>query len=258
VKVHRLTDAGQKKFREWLEQRTFGELPPEELLSEQSNAEMAFDVEIDESKIFKNRFEFGKYIHDVLNEKLDAKTLLGQKNDGVWEWLTIAYFSQFGKKVSKYWHYSIERKGHSGSLAYRHLARTSFEMYSRHGAEALVMLSAGMPTWGELSEQLTSRQDVVYHRAYIQTANAMYMKDGHPLTGAAGHVKPPKRRKRGDTLGKGGAARLALAVRRLSRTYDTHILQPSQLMELLPREFSNFIVKASAKNSIVCRSSSEE
>ena len=247
MKIYRLTDIGRKQYREWLEQRVFGELPPEELLSETVNFEMALDVEIDVFKVFKNRFEFGKYIHDLLDEKFDAKNLLSQKNDGIWEWLTIAYFDQFGKKVSKYWHYCIERKGHSGSLAYRHLARTSFEMYWRHGADALVMLSAEMPTWGDISEHLTSRQNVVYHRAYIQTANAMYMKDGSIIRGAAGHAKPPKKRKRGDTAGKGGVARLALAVRRLSRTYDTHIMQPSQLMGLLPREFSNFIAKAMDK-----------
>lgn len=247
MKIHKLTDAGKKIYREWLDRRTPGELPPKELLDEPSNASVAVDVEIDLSKIFKNRFEFGRYIHDLLCENFDEKLLLGQKNDGIWEWLTIAYFSQFGKKMSKYWHYRIERKGHSGSLAYRHLARTSFEMYWRHGPEALVMLSAEMPTWGDLSEQLTSRQNVVYHRAYIQTANAMYMKEGEPLTGAASRVKPMKKRKRGDTSGKGGVGRLALAVRRLSRTYDTHILQPSQMMELLPREFANFIAKASAK-----------
>ncbi|MGF6486961.1 hypothetical protein [Pseudomonas frederiksbergensis] len=247
MKIHKLTDVGKKIYREWLDRRTPYELPPKELLDEPLNASVVVDVEIDLSKIFKNRFEFGKYIDDLLCENFDAKWLLAQKNDGIWEWLTIAYFSQFGKKMSKYWHYSIERKGHSGSLAYRHLARTSFEMYWRHGPEALVMLSAKMPTWGDLSEQLTSRQNVVYHRAYIQTANAMYMKEGEPLTGAANRVKPMKKRKRGDTTGKGGVGRLALAVRRLSRTYDTHTLQPSQMMELLPREFTNFIAKASAK-----------
>ncbi|WP_447803508.1 hypothetical protein [Pseudomonas serbica] len=245
MKLHKLTKIGRLAYREWLIQRTPSDMPPNELLTDPENVELAFDIEVDVSKIFQSRFEFGQYIHELLKEK-DAKILLGQKNDGLWEWLTIAYFSQFGKKMSKYWHYLVERKGHSGSLAYRHLARTSFEMYWRHGAEAMVMLSADMPTWGELSEQLTSRQNVVYHRGFIQTANAMYMKDGKALTGAAGRVKPLKRRKRGDTSGKGGVARLALAVRRLSRTYDTHVLQTPQMMELLPREFSNFITKSSS------------
>ncbi|WP_447786760.1 hypothetical protein [Pseudomonas germanica] len=247
MKIRKLTDVGRKKYREWLEGRTLNELPPQELVDGPLYSVVFCDLELDSFKVFKSRFEFGEYIHGVFEGKIEGKILLSQKSDGVWEWITLFYFSQFGRKVSKYWHYSIERRGHSGSLAYRHLARTSYEMYWRHGVEALVMLFADMSTWGDMSEQLTSRQDVVYHRGYIQAANAMYMKDGKVLTGAVGRVKPIRKRKPGDTAGKGGAARLALAVRRLSRTYDTHVLQVSKMMDLLPREFANFIFKTTAR-----------
>jgi hypothetical protein len=37
---------------------------------------------------------------------------------------------------------------------------------------------------------------------------------------------------------------LALAVRRLCRTYDTHVLETSAMLDLLPREFKNFIAKS--------------
>lgn len=219
MKIRRLTEVGQSKYREWLIQRAAGDLPPEELLQGSETTELAFEAEfeIDPAKIFSSRFEFGRYMVDLLDQE-DAKALLSPRNDGLWDWLTVVYFAQFGRKVSKPWHYVVTRRGHSGSLAYRHLARTAFEMYWRHGFASLVMLHVDMSTWGELSEQLTSRQNVAYHRGYIQTANALYLSDGKLKRGAASRVRPAKKRKPGETTGREGAARLALAVRRLSRT----------------------------------------
>lgn len=217
-------------------------MPPAELLSDPSATELAIDIEIDLSHVFETRFDFGKFMVELLTHE-DAKAMLSQKNDGMWDWLTIAYFAQFGKKASKPWHYTVTRRGHSGSLAYRHLARTAFEMYWRHGQASLVMLHVDMSTWGDLAEQLTSRQNVAYHRGYIQAANALYLSNGKLRRGAASRVRPVKKRKPGETVGKGGVARLALAVRRLCRTYDTHILGTAEMIDLLPREFKNFIVK---------------
>lgn len=243
MKLHRLSDAGRESYRSWLAQRRLGEMPPPKLLSDPSVTELAIDIEIDLTRVFKTRFEFGKFIAELLAHE-DAKAMLSQKNDGLWDWLTIAFFSQFGKKASKPWHYTVTRRGHSGSLAYRHLARTAFEMYWRHGQASLVMLHVDMSTWGDLAEQLTSRQNVAYHRGYIQAANALYLSEGKLRRGAASRVRPVKKRKPGETIGKGGVARLALAVRRLCRTYDTHILETVDMIDLLPKEFKNFIAKS--------------
>lgn len=240
MKVRRLTDEGRSTYRDWLVRRVPGEQPPAELICGSESTEMAFDVEIDLAKTFSSRFEFGKYVVDLFQGE-DAKVLLDPKNDGLWDWLTIAYFLQFGRKASRPWHYTVSRRGHSGSLAYRHLARTAFEMYWRHGFASLVMLHVDMSTWGDLSEQLTSRQNVAYHHGYIQAANALYLANGKLKRGAASRVRPAKKRKPGETTGRGGVARLALAVRRLCRTYDTHALDTQGMLELLPREFKNFM-----------------
>jgi hypothetical protein len=104
----------------------------------------------------------------------------------------------------------------------------------------MVMLSTDLSTWGDMSEQLTSRQNVAYHRGCINTANSLYLDDGKLRRGAAGRVPPKSKRTTGDRKGRGGVARLALAVRRLCRTYDTHVLEPGQMIDLLPKEFSVF------------------
>ncbi len=246
MKIRRLTDTGRDIYATWLTTRAAGESPPPELLLDEGLSEMAFDVEIDAQRVFNNRMEFGRYIADLLDHE-DAKALLSPKSDGLWDWLTVLYFSQFGRKVSKPWHYAVTRRGHSGSLAYRHLARTAFEMFWRHGEASLVMLHVDMATWGDLAEQLTSRQNVAYHRGYILAANALYMVNGALKRGAASRVRPIAKRKPGESVGRGGVARLALAVRRLCRTYDTHVLGISEMLELLPKEFNRFTSGAASR-----------
>jgi len=240
MKIRRLTESGRQEYRDWLTSRKLGDLPPEDLLSGSDQTDAAFDVELDENRKFSSRFEFGEYIVESFSG-LDPKTVLSHEWDGLWDWLTVLYFDQFGQKDSRSWHYTITRRGHSGSLAYRHLARTSYEMYLRHGESSRVMLSVPMGTWGDISEQLTSRQKIAYHRGYIQAANALYMSNGKLRRGAASRVKPRARRKSGDLTGRGSVARLALAVQRLSRTYDTHPLQIAGLLSLLPEEFKGFM-----------------
>lgn len=245
MKVRRLTEAGREAFAVWLESRALGDMPPEELLEGENATEMAYDVDVDAGRVFQNRMEFGKYIADLLDRE-DGKILLSERNDGLWDWLTVLYFSQFGKKVSRAWHYTVTRRGLAGSLAYRHLARTAFEMYWRHGDASLVMLHVDMGTWGDLAEQLTSRQNVAYHRGYIHAANALYMANGALRRGAASRVRPVSKRKAGESIGRGGVARLALAVRRLCRTYDTHMLGTKEMLDLLPKEFGRFMSPAPA------------
>lgn len=240
MKIRQLTEAGNAKFKTWLEIRAPGEQPPQELLDGPDDTTEFLDREIDVDREFHNRLEFGRYLVDVFRD-LKAQALLAEKNDGMWNWLTVAFFQQVGKKTSRPWHYFVTRRGHRGSLAYRHLVRTSFEMYWRHGEKALAMLSTDLATWGDMSEQLTSRQNVAHHHGFIATAGALYLRNGHLVRGAASRLKPAKKRLAGDKSGRGNVARLALAVRRLCRTYDTHDLEVEEMLRLLPREFGRFV-----------------
>lgn len=240
MKIRQLTEAGNAHFKEWLEIRAPGEQPPPELLDGEDDTKAFLDREVDVDLEFRNRLEFGRYLVEVFHG-LKAQALLAEQNDGMWNWLTVAFFRQVGKKVSRSWHYTVTRRGHRGSLAYRHLVRTSYEMYWRHGEKALAVLSTDLGTWGDMSEQLTSRQNVAYHQGFIATAGALYLRDGRLVRGAASRLKPAKKRPPGDKSGRGNVARLALAVRRLCRTYDTHALQEQEMFGLLPREFSRFV-----------------
>lgn len=238
MKLRRLTVDGRKEFRSWLETRKLGETPAKDLIDSPTLTEQILDITIDTSREFETRFEFGKYLMSLLPES-QMKTLLSNKNDGVWDWLTVVYFSQFGRKASKYWHYTVTREGHP-PLSYRHLARTTVEMYWQHQDNSRVMLQADMGTWGDMAEQLTSRQDIAYNKGYISAANTLYLDDNKLKTGAASRVRPIKKRKKGELTGKGAVGRLALAVRRLSRTHDTFVLGTDEMIGVLPKEFSKF------------------
>lgn len=244
MKLRKLTPHGIAIYQEWLQHRSTSEMPPPSLI-DGGDETFVFpgEFEIDEAKTFGTRFEFGKYIAGILSST-QASVFLAEENDGIWNWLTIVYFSQFGQKNSRHWHYAVTRHGHSGALTYRHLARTSCEMYWRHEESSFVMQNVGMSTWGDMSEQITSRQNIAYHRVCIAAANMLYLENGKLRRGAAGRVPPKSKRKPGDRRGRAGVARLALAVRRLCRTYDTHVLDTVQMINLLPREFLGFAAKA--------------
>lgn len=252
MKIRQLTEAGNAKFKTWLEIRAPGEQPPQELLDGEDDTKVLLPREVDVDRQFRNRLEFGRYLVEVFRD-LSAPALLAEKNDGMWNWLTVAFFGQVGKKMSKSWHYFVTRRGHSGSLAYRHLVRTSYEMYWRHGDKSLAMLSTDLGTWGEMSEQLTSRQFVAHHQGFIRAAGALYLRDGHLVRGAASRLKPVKKRTKGDKSGRGNVARLAIAVRRLCRTYDTHALGEDEMLRLLPREFSRFVPDLQAPEGSVAQ-----
>ena len=216
-------------------------MPPPELLCNPNLAAEAMEIEIDESQVFASHLEFGKYLSAVFAEH-DMHKMLDQENDGLWDWLSVVYFGQLTKATPlRYWHYVVERRGKRGSLAYRQMVRTSYEMYSVHGTTAKVCLNRPMNIWGEMSEQLTSRQNVARHKGFMDVAGSLYLKaDGKLHRGAAVRPKRASKRKPGDKKGFGGARRLAVALERLDRVFDTEVMPAAQLRPTLPMEFSKW------------------
>lgn len=86
MNIRKLTDLGRQRFREWLEIRKPGEMPPTELLTDEALTTPAVPVEVDLKKVFDTRLEFGKYMVDLLHAQ-DAKVLLKEANDGMWDWI---------------------------------------------------------------------------------------------------------------------------------------------------------------------------
>jgi len=100
-----------------------------------------------------------------------------------------------------------------------------------------------MPTFGEMTEQLASRQTLAHNRGFFQTAYELYVGDGKLRKGASSKPKKLRNRKPGDKTGLGSARRLATALQRLDLTYDTEVMDASGICSVLPKEFSKWEVK---------------
>ena len=238
--IRRLTESGLNVFCEWLE---LGEaqVPPRELLKSSDYTEAVYDASIDPDKMFQSRYEFGTYLNEQLSTQ-DFAELMAEVNDGLWAWLALVYFNQLtGKGRRRKEHYVVIRKGSMGSLAYRQAARTSFELVHIHHHYSLVCLNVGMPTFGDMTEQLASRQTLAHNRGFFQTAFELFFQNGKLRRGASSKPKKLRNRKPGDRTGLGSARRLATALQRLDLTYDTEVMDANGIITVLPREFNKWI-----------------
>lgn len=240
IEARVLNAQGIEHFRNWLEASSAGDQPPAALLDSDEYSVIFDGVEVDEHATFGSRFDFGTYLVEQFRNS-DFSVLLSPSLDGLWCWIAALYFKQLSaKKVARTEHYIVTRKGSTGSLAYRHAARTSFELAKVHGEAARICLSGPMQTFGDMTEQLASRQTIARNVGFFQAAYSLYF-DGQKLRrGAASKPKKPKERKPGDRTGLGGARRLAIALQRLDLTYDTEIMDSSSIRLVLPREFARW------------------
>jgi hypothetical protein len=239
TEVRKLTFDGIGLFERWLEDPNSA-FPPSDLLSGDEYSEVLEGLEIDPGRKFASRYEFGEYLNEVLPPS-DFKSLMGRANDGLWAWLAVLYFEQLSEKgIRRGEHYIPQRSGLRGSLTYRHAARTSYELVHIHGENAQVCLSVPMHTYGDMTEQLASRQTLAHNRGFFTVAARLYLRNGKLIRGASSRAKPPKKRKAGDRTGFGAGDRLALALKRLDLTFDTQIMDSDGLVAVLPKEFSKW------------------
>ena len=239
IETRILNAEGVAQFLKWLEAKPSG-TPPAAFLNSAELMEPYPHYTVDPSREFATRFDFGVY----LNERLagaNFSELMSPERDGLWAWLALIWFpALISVKVRRPEHYVVLRKGSAGSLAYRHAARTSYELVHIHGDDARICLMTPMHIWGDMAEQLASRQTIAHNRGFFRTAHELYVKDGKLKRGAASKPRKPKERKPGDRVGLGSVRRLALALQRLDLTFDTEMMEAALLRAVLPKEFAKW------------------
>lgn len=235
-KTRKLNEEGLGIFSRWLENPTNSTLPAE-LFSSETLTEPFGDYDIDPTHQFTSRMELGTYLNEQFSSA-DFNGLISPDSDGLWAWLAVVYFGQLtGKGVRRAEHYVVMRKGSAGSLAYRHAVRTPYELVHIHGEAALICLKSPMHTYGDMAEQLASRQTIAHNCGFFRAALDLYMRDGALRKGASSKPKKPKDRKPGDKTGLGSVRRLAIALQRLDLTYDTEDMDAGLMKAVLPKEF---------------------
>lgn len=239
LQIRRLNTEGNGVFLNWLISDTTGQ-PPASLMDNPNYSEPALSIEIDAKRIFNTQLEFGEYINEILKNE-DFAIMTSEESDGIWNWLSVVYFSQLApEKRNKFWRFIVTRKGAVGSLAYRQILRTAYEIYYIHQANAQICLSNPLHIWAELTEQLTSRQKLAHNTSFFQAASVLYVIGGKIRKGAASKPKKRAIRKPGDKTGYGSVRRLAIALARLDLTYDTGSMGSGELIGVLPKEFGRW------------------
>ncbi|WP_133306496.1 hypothetical protein [Pseudomonas sp. LS-2] len=233
------------KLSEWLDNPA-GQVPIV-ILQDDDYAEVVGGYELDISKTFSTSYELGSYLaNEVFVGSIDRLALLS--DHGMWAWISLAFIdslkSRQGKRIGNPLaksHYVME----SARLGYRLVARTAWDLLVLHGEAAKVALGSSKSPWGEMAEQMTSRQEVYSHRSFWPVANSLYStSDGSVKRGATSQRKKGARIDPKNKAGLGSVRRLPFTFRQFERTYNLRRMTGEQIVALLPTEYQRWKEKA--------------
>ncbi len=239
TRIRKLTGQGTQAFREyWREVRAGAPTPPPLHLLEDPATSESLDVTISvEPRHFGNRLEAAKYLRGLLAPLPKASV---EHDAGLWNWLSLFYFDALcpsrgsrGRKVKQIYHYilpSIAESGHSWHY-YRHLLAGPYRIYKLHGEQARILLCGELSEFGDLNEQLASRQEFITNPGIIQAVDLLYYDEGQgkPKRGSSPNSRKP-----------GTLRRFIDVIQQFDLTYDVYSLAGKQLIDLLPSEFDRW------------------
>lgn len=242
VKLREFNRAGLKKFENLLDKlkdnpslaqwndKLRGDID-EILFSNEFTSEFGEDYEIDKSKKFENRYDFGKYLYGIFRNRHVEKEI------GMLSWLALLFFDQICKKSDKSNRLQILSKYRyipeieNSWRFYRHLVLTPILVWQRLKEDSILLLSNPLYQSGDAVEQLMSRQDFIANDNILSVTRKLYFDE---------EKKRPKPRAFSDSE-PGNAKRLARdIVPQLSMTHDLYEAPINQIMNLLPEEFNSW------------------
>ena len=94
----------------------------------------------------------------------------------------------------------------------------------------MILMCQPIPKPGDIVEQISARQEMITNKAVVEAATKLYFDDKtkRPRTGASGK-------------GPGSARRLVDLLNQFDVTWDMYSMSSSELISMLPDEFSKFI-----------------
>lgn len=238
--VAALNQDGIGKFRGWLNSPVGA--PPREILTDSKfRIELDGDYQIDLDRTFETTFELGRYLHEEVFGP-DADRLVLRSRDDMWAWISLAMIDcllrrgkgKAGLPLNEAHYINAGQR-----IGYRLIARTAWEVVNLHGWSARLSFSSPASPWGDIAEQMTSRQEIYMHPSFWRVAGALYLDvDGRVKRGAstirnANHRKDPRSR-----VGLGGIRRLAVSFGQFERTYLLRAMTAEQIIDILPKEYA--------------------
>lgn len=249
--IRELNDAGLAEFATFIKETRQAEkaglpklAPPFHLLSDPAKStSCAFQVEIDRTKVFGDRFELAIYLSDLMGSDFTDELY---RRPGLWAWLALAYFGQLraikrtGTQRAEHFIPDEWAKQTPGQdLGYRHCVRTPFQLVKGHDESFARFLLTGRPAneMGDIVEQVVSRPKLVRSERIRATMLKLYQSDtGGFKRGAAS--EPAKSRK--SEAGRGGLRRFAhVYVPRVKLGFDIDEMQVPAIITACGPEISS-------------------
>lgn len=213
---------------------------PRQILNDEIFTEPLPDgYHLDPEAQFATSYDLGVYLSSqVFPVVPDSFALLNRH--GMWAWISLAYMdSLLGKKsglpLDKPHYVNTHR------LGYRLIARTAWDLVALHGEAARVALGSKLSPWGEMAEQMTSRQQIYANRSFWPVARRLYsLVDGTVKSGATSQRDKKARRDPKSKAGLGGVRRLPFAFRQFDRTFNLRMMDADAITALLPAEYEKW------------------
>lgn len=246
-RVASLNAAGIALFSGWLSDSK-GE-PPLQILSDVAfTDDLPWEMELDVDEKFETSYQLGVYLHGTVFAHVENPIVV-ERATGMWAWISLAMIHSLvrrsGQKKGKPLesaHYIEDESQRGRRLGYRLIARTAWKLVRCHGELAEVALGSRRSPWGEMAEQMTSRQEVVAHPSFWAVAHKLYRNpDGDVRRGATSQRPESARKDPNNSSGKGGVRRLPATFRQFDRTYLTRAMTLDQMLQVLPKEYSRWI-----------------
>lgn len=240
--VRRFTDHGIKRFTDFLDSLT-GDTPepyPANLLTNPEATEEIRPATAIEKREFGRRYDAAEYLYHLFA----GSGLTEVEHDrGLWAWLSFFYFDELcppnakGQRKPGQHARWVPESGDSWRY-YRHLLAGPYRIYAAHSdspERALLVLCGPLDRPGDIVEQVASRQEMITNRGVMATLSSLYYdpESAKPRRGAA------------NKDGKGTVRRFTDILNQLDVTWDLYSLEVSDLLPLLPQEFSRFRKAAS-------------
>jgi hypothetical protein len=238
IHLRRFNKDGIERLRATLQTLRQGETADiERLLWDEELTAQISDNPVMKTRQFKNRFEVGEFIFDVL-QNLDEPIEAVDQDIGLWAWLA-AFFHAEIKRTTKH------AKDFPGADArwipeiddfqkyYRHLLAGPYQIFRAHRdnpRRAMAVLANPIGAPGDAAEQLIARQEILTNPNFMEAATRLYYdEDNNRLkSGAGSHGPGTPRRLAKDMLDQ------------FDLTWDLYGMSSDQILALLPEEFNRF------------------
>jgi len=187
-----------------------------------------------EAVVVESKLEVAKYLRLQLRH-LDKSEI--DNNSGLWTWLSLFFFDQVCPRSENGVREPGELARHvlsqHSQKYYRHLLAGPHRLLQLHNEKARVFLCGPLTEHGDFSEQLASRMQIITNRSLIEVVDSLYFDSaapapGRPKRGALTRSRP------------GNLRRLISVIQQFDLTYDLYAMTPTQILDLLPKEFERW------------------